>query len=490
MSNSLRDEGGASYKKAIVDAIIYVMTKLPQCRDMALLHLCEFIEDCEFVDLSVAVLSLLGREVPRTTQPSKYVVCFSSCCCLSSCLFATPFGQKWRASKDSRGLLGFHSRRLFCVHRYIRFIFNRVILETPLVRAAAVTNLAKLGLAVPTLASSIVALLRRCIYDDDNEVRDRATTYIQLLQQKIKAGADGPSDSDNLQNCYERDIPMGGNVARLAQSLHAYRLRPQDGPLTVEALPVVEAPKVLRNKDNDSSDADDNDTEAGASPTSPSSSAAIAGSSSLSAAAAAMYEIPDFASFGALVRSCAPEPLGEAEAEYVVTCTKHIFAQHIVLQFSIRNTVEDQMLEDVRVECEVLEGPALWNEAAQPVYVPAASAPFGKTVVAYTALERNPQQPITGASVLGTCLHFVLKDADPDDGTFWLARLVLSGKSCFLLSFFLLFCSFSLFHRVQGAPVVHVTLTLSSRVVVVVAAAACMYACLCPSRNRRRICRG
>ena len=139
LSNLLRDEGGGTYKKAIVDAIIHVMTMLPQCRDVALLHLCEFIEDCEFVDLSVSVLSLLGREVPRTANPS----------------------------------------------RYIRFIFNRVILEKPLVRAAAVTNLSKLGLAVPGLAASIVSLLGRCVFDDDNEVRDRATTYIALLKQKI-----------------------------------------------------------------------------------------------------------------------------------------------------------------------------------------------------------------------------------------------------------------------------------------------------------------
>ena len=34
--------------------------------------------------------------------------------------------------------------------------------------------------------------------------------------------------------------------------------------------------------------------------------------------------------------------------EYVVTCVKHLFANHVVLQFSVLNTVDDQRLRDVR----------------------------------------------------------------------------------------------------------------------------------------------
>ena len=41
--------------------------------------------------------------------------------------------------------------------------------------------------------------------------------------------------------------------------------------------------------------------------------------------------------------------LTESETEYVVTCTKHIFEAHLVLEFSITNTINDQMLKDVMV---------------------------------------------------------------------------------------------------------------------------------------------
>lgn len=57
-------------------------------------HLCEFIEDCEHVELASRILNLLGREGPRTPKP----------------------------------------------YRYIRFIYNRVLLEIPEVRAGKLLN--------------------------------------------------------------------------------------------------------------------------------------------------------------------------------------------------------------------------------------------------------------------------------------------------------------------------------------------------------------
>ena len=59
------------------------------CITLGLSHLCEFIEDCEHVDLATRILHLLGREGTKCAQPSKF----------------------------------------------IRFIYNRVLLETPPVRA-------------------------------------------------------------------------------------------------------------------------------------------------------------------------------------------------------------------------------------------------------------------------------------------------------------------------------------------------------------------
>ena len=45
--------------------------------------------------------------------------------------------------------------------------------------------------------------------------------------------------------------------------------------------------------------------------------------------------IPQFASFGPLFKSSSPVELTESETEYVVSCVKHVYANHIVLQVTL-----------------------------------------------------------------------------------------------------------------------------------------------------------
>lgn len=138
LSAMLRDEGGLEYKAAIADTIIAVMEGNSEAKEAGLAHLCEFIEDCEHTSLAVRILHLLGQEGPSSKQPS----------------------------------------------RHIRFIYNRVILESASVRAAAVTALARFAAACPDLLPNVLVLLSRCQLDSDDEVRDRAAYYCTILQQQ------------------------------------------------------------------------------------------------------------------------------------------------------------------------------------------------------------------------------------------------------------------------------------------------------------------
>jgi coatomer subunit gamma len=133
LATFLREEGGYDFKKAIVDSIVELMGAIPETKETSLLHLCEFIEDCEFSELIVQILHLIGSLGPLTTSPS----------------------------------------------RYIRFIFNRVILENAVVRAAAVSTLGAFATKVAELRPSIVVLLRRSLTDEDDEVRDRAAVLLR-----------------------------------------------------------------------------------------------------------------------------------------------------------------------------------------------------------------------------------------------------------------------------------------------------------------------
>jgi len=137
LSGILRDEGGYDFKKAVVESMFDLIKFVPESREEALSHLCEFIEDCEFTKLAVRVLHLLGTEGPKTKNPTKY----------------------------------------------IRYIYNRVILEKACVRASAVLALAKFGAKVESLRKSIIVILRRVLQDSDDEVRDRAVFYLKALQQ-------------------------------------------------------------------------------------------------------------------------------------------------------------------------------------------------------------------------------------------------------------------------------------------------------------------
>lgn len=59
LSNSLREEGGFEYKKAIVDSIVTLISEIPDAKEIGLLYLCEFIEDCEFTYLSSQVSAII-----------------------------------------------------------------------------------------------------------------------------------------------------------------------------------------------------------------------------------------------------------------------------------------------------------------------------------------------------------------------------------------------------------------------------------------------
>lgn len=154
LSGVLRDEGGYEFKRSVVESMFDLIKFVPESRGdgkfsidntrclliwTALAHLCEFIEDCEFTKLAVRVLHLLGMEGPKTAQPTKY----------------------------------------------IRYIYNRVVLENAIVRAAAVTALAKFGVGQkdPEVKRSVHVLLTRCLDDTDDEVRDRAALNLRLMDE-------------------------------------------------------------------------------------------------------------------------------------------------------------------------------------------------------------------------------------------------------------------------------------------------------------------
>lgn len=59
--------------------------------------------------------------------------------------------------------------------------------------------------------------------------------------------------------------------------------------------------------------------------------------------------LPEINEYGTLLHSSSIIELTEKETEFVVSAIKHIFENHIVIQYNIENTLEDIILENVNV---------------------------------------------------------------------------------------------------------------------------------------------
>jgi len=344
LSSMLRDEGGFDYKKAIVDTIIGIIEENAEAKEAGLSHLCEFIEDCEHTVLATRILHLLGREGPRTLTPSKY----------------------------------------------IRFIYNRVILENAAVRAAAVSALAKFGGHCDDLLNSIVVLLKRSELDTDDEVRDRATFYRCILEEKQKA----------LNSAYILN-GLQVSVVGLERALHNYTLEPSETPFDMKSVPLATQP-IIEQK--------------AAAAAAPGEAASAKPAQEKVAAsrqdiyAEQLSRIPELASLGPLFKSSnLPVELTESETEYVVRCVKHTFANHIVFQFDCTNTLNDQILENVTVQLETADGFEVLR------CLPAVSLPYDKPGTAYTVVGM-PEDPTVVTATFSCVMKFIVKDCDPNTG--------------------------------------------------------------------------
>lgn len=342
LANMLRDEGGFEYKKEIVECIITTIEENPEAKEAGLAHLCEFIEDCEHTVLATKILHLLGREGPRTPTPSKY----------------------------------------------IRFIYNRVILENAAVRAAAVSALAKFGAHCEELLQSCVVLLERCEMDTDDEVRDRATFYVNVLKQQQRA----------LSSAYILN-GLTVSVVGLERSLHHYTLEPTEVPFDMKSVPLATQPLVEQKV----RDVPGLAAEGG--PSKPEKAAATRQDVYQEQLAA----VPELANLGALFKSSQPVEVTESETEYYVQCIKHTFSNYMVLQFDCTNTLNDQVLERVTVEVEAGEGFEVVKQIACP------SLPYNKPGTTYTLLHL-PEDPTAVTGTFSCTLKFVVRDCDPNTG--------------------------------------------------------------------------
>lgn len=367
LSVNLREDGSAEFKQDLVDALILVITNVPAARESGLLHLCEFIEDCEYQNLCAHVLSFLGDQVPNTSQPAKY----------------------------------------------IRFIYNRLILEKPVVRAAAVDTLAQIALKCPNLRQDVLLLLDFGSNDNDDEVRDRINLYSNVVKQTLNEADEVAKLGFQSLMSAETDFSLDALYDDLLSKVQSDQLdtacdfgslpSPQAHAASVKAQAALQPEKKKT---------------VGAAPAKVSAAEVQQKQAEQKATANAelarvLSEIGQGTDFGPLQHTCKPKPLTENEAEYTVQCIKHMFKQHMVLEMYVSNTVQGITLENIEAR---LTGLGIsWTDIGATAI---SRLEFGQNASSYIVLRKNGGEDKGGAVTgsFGAALRFVVKEEGDDLG--------------------------------------------------------------------------
>lgn len=147
--------------------------------------------------------------------------------------------------------------------------------------------------------------------------------------------------------------------------------------------------------------------------------------------------VPEFEEYGQVLKSSTkPVELTESETEYVVTCVKHVFKEHVVFQvrccrfvlsscamdvvllifcdtqqFNVRNTLPDTVLEQV----SVLMSPASDVDLSEDFIIPIQQLTTGASGAVYVSFTRASAEELPLGSFSNT-LKFVSKEVDPSSG--------------------------------------------------------------------------
>lgn len=142
-----------------------------------------------------------------------------------------------------------------------------------------------------------------------------------------------------------------------------------------------------------------------------------ADSAALAIAAAQKYsqqlaQIPELEAHGPVLRSSAIIELTESETEYVVSAIKHVFKNHIVLQYDIRNTLAETVLEEVSVVATPSE---YYDVLEEDFIIPVARLATDQPGTVYVSFKKPGDTPYPLTSFTNV-LKFTSKEIDPTTG--------------------------------------------------------------------------
>ena len=311
----LRQEGGLPFKQAAVNSVLDLLAGNPKMKESVISSLTEYIEDCEFPQITIQILHLLGNEVSSLSTPSKF----------------------------------------------IRIIYNRLLLEGPLVRIAATSALFRIGMLSrssmhhpDSLSQQVMTLLTRSIeLDEDDEVRETAQLYFGILKDLSLNSPQQFIPITTASNS-ELTLPLEEMESKLVEFLSQSKDHSAGPfPFEIETLSLVAREEVEAKESSLGSFQQET----------------FKAAEEVAVVEEKIFSLPEISSLGSrLSRSPSSIWLTERETEYVVSYVKHVFSSAIVFEFVVRNTLEDVSLLDISVEMSHL------NESTQDLISPIFSS--------------------------------------------------------------------------------------------------------------------
>ncbi|SOV23523.1 coatomer subunit gamma, putative [Plasmodium sp. DRC-Itaito] len=346
LSNNLRDDESYQFKASTIDSIILIITQLPNAEETAILQLCEFIEDCEYHTLLLKVIRFLLMHIPKTKNPSKY----------------------------------------------IRYIYNRLLLENSTIRVDGMYALFYIALKCAENSKDILVLLNCLLADNDDEVRDRTNFFYYMLKEKIKqldntnkeisneyekntqqqnntSSTNNNNNSNNNNNNNNNNNSDNNLIDHLLQNEQQNNIDhllyfisnhiekdPKEEFLYEHIKDQIMLSNDLNNKDNISSPfMKKNKTSYHEIPNLSNTNSISNINKYLEVTPDAIYlnnmakyiEIYNLSNIHIINKSI---PLTESEAEYTVVVKKYIYDEHLVLEFTIQNTLSEQILSNLNIQ--------------------------------------------------------------------------------------------------------------------------------------------
>lgn len=126
-----------------------------------------------------------------------------------------------------------------------------------------------------------------------------------------------------------------------------------------------------------------------------------------------LMQIPELKAYGPVLKSCQQVGLTESETEYVVNVVKHIFKEHIVLQYQVTNTLPEIVIQDV----SVMASPSNEDDVLEEEFIiPATKVTADEPGTVYVAFKKPGGEHSFPITTFTNILKFTSKEIDPTTG--------------------------------------------------------------------------